>query len=126
MQCDHIGRFFKVVGNKFYCKSSPNILKTDWAFCKAFKVKTMVSTFLTNFEEIRLLFIPPSGHTGLTCETDVEDGATTSIAQRTLYPYAHSINITFGNNSTKLTKIRACPSHRSMPEEPIRHCQLSC
>ena len=23
----------------------------------------MVSTFLTNFEEIRILFIPPSGHT---------------------------------------------------------------
>jgi len=31
-QRDQIGRFFTVLDNKFYYKSSPNILKTVWAF----------------------------------------------------------------------------------------------
>ena len=32
--CDQIGRFLEILGNKFYCKSGPNILKTIRAFEK--------------------------------------------------------------------------------------------
>ena len=30
-QCDQIGRFLQVLGNKLYHKNSPNILMTFWA-----------------------------------------------------------------------------------------------
>ena len=38
-QRDQIGRLLKVLDNKFYFKSSPNIWKTVWAFWKALHLK---------------------------------------------------------------------------------------
>ena len=42
-QCERIGRFFKVLGNKVPCKSSPNIYQKFWAIVKngTFYIKLM-------------------------------------------------------------------------------------
>ena len=63
-QYNQIGRFLKVIGNKFYFKSSPDIWKTVWAILKSiFSSKIAVATLWATIVEIGLLFILLSGHT---------------------------------------------------------------
>ena len=65
-QRDQIGQFLKFSATTFNTKVTQIFGKLFGHFEKHyFKVKSMVSTFLATFEEIRLLFILPSGHTGL-------------------------------------------------------------
>ena len=50
LQCDQIGRFFKVLGGKLSYKSSPNVWWLKGHFENiSFEVKTAVVTFLGNF-----------------------------------------------------------------------------
>ena len=58
-QCDQIGRFLQVIGNKESHKSKPNILVTFWAI----SFKKCVATFWAILGKIRQLFILSSGHT---------------------------------------------------------------
>ena len=59
-QCDQIGRFFELLGNKISYKSSPKILVTFGLF----KImQNDLCYFLGNIGKIGQLFIPSSGHT---------------------------------------------------------------
>ena len=60
-QCDQIGRFLQVLGNKLYYKRSPNILVTFWAISN--NVTIMLKVCGQLFGEIRQLFIPSTGLT---------------------------------------------------------------
>ena len=59
-QCDQNGRYFKVLGEKVACKSSPNIEQQFWAIVKwhSFYIKLMLILFGQLLEKIWLLFIP--------------------------------------------------------------------
>ena len=66
-QCDQIGRLFKVRGNKFSFKSSPNTRWIDVRFCKwSFFIKHCCGTIWARFGEILATFYLTAGHTGLT------------------------------------------------------------
>ena len=64
-QCDLIGRFLKVLGNKVPFKSSPNIWQQIWAIVKngTFYIKLMWILFGQLLQKIGLLFTPTSDHT---------------------------------------------------------------
>ena len=72
-QCDQIGQFLKVHGNKFAYKSSPKTLVTFWAFLKRITLcKNCCDINLGNFRKhlgnfrkhLGNIFTPISGHTG--------------------------------------------------------------
>ena len=70
-QCDQIGQFLKVIGNKFHIKSCPNIW---WLFAQFWKTsllskKTAVGSFKSTYGKFGLLFISISGYTD--CETSL-------------------------------------------------------
>ena len=61
IQCDQIGLFLKVLGDKFSYKSSRKIW---WLLASCEKIKTSGKKyFWSTFEKIGLLWIPSSGHT---------------------------------------------------------------
>ena len=61
IQCDQIGLFMKVLGDKFSYKSSRKIW---WLLASCEKIKTSGKKyFWSTFEKIGLLWIPSSGHT---------------------------------------------------------------
>ena len=64
-QCDQIGRFLKVLGNKVPCKSSHNILQQFWAIVKMalFTLNWCGYLFGQLLEKMGLLFTSTSGHT---------------------------------------------------------------
>ena len=64
-QCDQIGRFLQVLGEKFSHKSSPNVQKLFGRIWKhQFLSKNCRGHFLGHFWNFCLLFISASGHTG--------------------------------------------------------------
>ena len=65
-QCDQIGRFMKVLGNKFAHKSSPKILSTFELYWKRIsKCKNCCGIYLGNFwKHLGYIFTPISGHSG--------------------------------------------------------------
>ena len=72
-QCDQIGQFFELLGNKFSCKSSPNIMVTFWVILNNTTfLSKLFGYFWGNVGKIGQLFIPSSGHTdhNLPCRLD--------------------------------------------------------
>ena len=63
-QCDQIGRFLKVFGNKISSKRSPNDWQIFGLFWKTSYEKMHWLLFAHLLEKIGLLFTPTSGHTG--------------------------------------------------------------
>ena len=65
-QCDQIGRFFKVLGNKFYLKSSPNIRWLCGLFWQIilFKLKLPRPLFGQHLKNFGQILLPSSGHNG--------------------------------------------------------------
>ena len=59
-QCDQIGRFLKVLGDKFWCKSSPNIWRLSELFWKGFHFTYKLRWLLFGqvLKKIWLLFMP--------------------------------------------------------------------
>ena len=81
-QCDQIGRFLKVFGNKNSSKRSPN----DWplvglSWKTSLLCKNCIATFWTTFGKIGLLFTPTSGHTG--CDRKRSFIVLVSVGRRT-------------------------------------------
>ena len=65
-QCDQIGRFLQVLGNKLSHKSFQNIFVSFWAISNNVTVRKSVWLLLGNIRgEVRQLFIPSSGHADL-------------------------------------------------------------
>ena len=64
-QCDQIGRFLKVFGDKFANKSGPKKIGDYWAILKRSSyVKNCSGFYLSNFwKQLDNLLTPPSGHT---------------------------------------------------------------
>ena len=66
-QCDQIGRFMKVLGNRFACKSSPTSMVTFWAILKSLTLckKNCCAIYLGNFwKHLGYIFTPLSVRTG--------------------------------------------------------------
>ena len=65
-QCDQIGRFFKVLGNKSAIKSSPKKMGDIWANLKRFELcKNWCGYHLGTFwKQLGNFLTPISGHTG--------------------------------------------------------------
>ena len=64
VQCDQIGRFFKVPGNKFVYKSNPKMFTFGLLWQRSINVKTTVDIFRQLVETFGQLFTPKTGHTG--------------------------------------------------------------